>query len=549
MDDPVTQFAVQQLRSLLGFDEVDEIAQYVVTLQDDAISSYMTDMLGDPARADAFAKALRAKRKAHQKRTKSAAATTKQAESKLLSSAEQAKKGDAERASSARNVMPAKMSQKERKRWQREQQRQRYGEIGADGFPISADASGIEADAADAPPEQLGPAAYVKGELGAFVQVRGKKSSDGIGAGGGGGGSTQRAAPRSGKSVQVTRVSKAPGPATTKKIGLGLSGSRTATGAADVAGADKPYCNCLYCGRIAYVDEGKAEKCEFCGLELEWDADKRANLGRRLATEGVEGCNKEALAAMARAEGLRDKLLHFDRTSAQRSYVYDDQADYYGDSASAWLSSEERSAAREKADARREKNLYRKRQVKISFDIAGRRVIEQSDDEDEDRDAADGVPEWDDGSALEEAKTALAPWRAAAAESDALQAGRGSSKLSSTTTGRFGISSSLFEGPLAQYSSLPAEDASSAPETLAGAGLTVESGQGVRKGRALANSALTGRAKEVFDAIAAGINSDGAVGQRTLSGGTSTKAHVRQRLQHAAPVCEEAEGEEVREED
>ena len=142
----------------------------------------------------------------------------------------------------------------------------------------------------------------------------------------------------------------------------------------------------------------------------------------------------------------------------------------------------------------------------------------------------------------------LIPWRSAAAESDALQAGRGSSKIS-PTTGRFGISSALFEGPLARYSSLPAEDASSAPETLAGAGLTVESGQGVRKGRALANSALTGRAKEVFEAIAAGVTSDAAAGHRTSSGGVSTKSHVRQRLQHAVPVCEEAEGEEAREED
>ena len=117
--------------------------------------------------------------------------------------------------------------------------------------------------------------------------------------------------------------------------------------------------------------------------------------------------------------------------------------------------------------------------------------------------------------------------------------GRGSGK--GTPVGRSGASSSLFEGPLARYSTLPAEDASSAPETLAGAGLTVESGQGVRKGRALANSALTGRAKEVFEAIAVGSSRDSAAGGRASSDGI--RAPARQRLQHAAPVVEEYDAE------
>ena len=81
----------------------------------------------------------------------------------------------------------------------------------------------------------------------------------------------------------------------------------------------------------------------------------------------------------------KDRLVHFDREVAARSRVFDDQNDYFQDSNDRWLSQAERELARRKFEAIREKKTMKRKNVKISFDIAGRRVMSY-DDEDKDED-------------------------------------------------------------------------------------------------------------------------------------------------------------------
>lgn len=87
-----------------------------------------------------------------------------------------------------------------------------------------------------------------------------------------------------------------------------------------------------------------------------------------------ESCNNmETLSAYEQ----KDKLLVFDKENAKRTQVRDSQADYY--SSHMWLSEEEKKTMMEKEKKRKEmKSRIHEKKLHISFDIAGRRVIEYS---------------------------------------------------------------------------------------------------------------------------------------------------------------------------
>ncbi|XP_050540556.1 activating signal cointegrator 1 isoform X3 [Daktulosphaira vitifoliae] len=80
----------------------------------------------------------------------------------------------------------------------------------------------------------------------------------------------------------------------------------------------------------------------------------------------------------------RNKLLEFDRTSAKRTNVIDDQMDYYSVN-SGWLSSEQKDQLKKKEIQRQEKKHGSRRTKKITIDFAGRQVYEKKEsDNDED---------------------------------------------------------------------------------------------------------------------------------------------------------------------
>lgn len=65
----------------------------------------------------------------------------------------------------------------------------------------------------------------------------------------------------------------------------------------------------------------------------------------------------------------KERLLKFDREFTQRTKIYDDQADYFSNSTSMWLTEDEQMNALEKDEARRKEMHERKKQVlDIAFD-------------------------------------------------------------------------------------------------------------------------------------------------------------------------------------
>ena len=160
----------------------------------------------------------------------------------------------------------------------------------------------------------------------------------------------------------------------------------------------------------------------------------------------------------------------------------------------------------------------------MCFDIAGRRVL--ADDGEEGSDGGEGGDSGGAGSDGElggEDDGGAGPAGGAAAEAAATDAMfaqlRGDVQAQREDAAR----SALLSGPLAQYSCLPAEDTSSCPETLAGAGQKTDM---LGNRRSLANNALTGRAREVFQAISASAPAGAA------AAGARPALAMGRRLQH-----------------
>ncbi|CAM9198631.1 unnamed protein product [Laminaria digitata] len=138
--------------------------------------------------------------------------------------------------------------------------------------------------------------------------------------------------------------------------------------------------NCTTCGKIACVVEG-GFGCSFCAAVLprtgrEPKSQSGGDTKGGGASEGVSG-GAAPSAALKEALERKDKLLLFDRTSASRTRVLDDQGDYF--TSHNWLSQRERESGEAEEKARRDEAAQRRgarREVKLSIDIMGRRVVE-----------------------------------------------------------------------------------------------------------------------------------------------------------------------------
>ena len=104
-----------------------------------------------------------------------------------------------------------------------------------------------------------------------------------------------------------------------------------------------PLTNCLQCGRISCELEGY-DYCPFCN-----------NLITKVATSGITN-NDSAMAH-------KERLLEYDRTSASRTYVHDDQEDYFVTQTSMWSSEQEQEDACILEEERRKKLHQRGNQV------------------------------------------------------------------------------------------------------------------------------------------------------------------------------------------
>lgn len=123
------------------------------------------------------------------------------------------------------------------------------------------------------------------------------------------------------------------------------------------------YINCLGCGRIACVVE-TFDNCPYCSAPF---------------TDNP--WNTEHSESMEKAIVEKERLLTYDRGSAQRTTVYDDEEDYYIARASnVWLSADERddayNAARE-IEEKKERERFRPT-IKIAIDVENRQIREES---------------------------------------------------------------------------------------------------------------------------------------------------------------------------
>eukprot|EP00742_Colponemidia_sp_Colp-10_P006673 GILJ01007153.1.p1 GENE.GILJ01007153.1~~GILJ01007153.1.p1 ORF type:complete len:798 (+),score=122.22 GILJ01007153.1:23-2416(+) len=120
--------------------------------------------------------------------------------------------------------------------------------------------------------------------------------------------------------------------------------------------------NCLSCGRIVCEQEGSGP-CMFCA---NWVG---AGAPAAVVTAGQE--------SLRRAVAHKDKLLDFDRTAARRLQVIDDQSDWFDASENTWLSEDQRALAKKRAEESELKKEQNRRTMRVTFDIAGRRVIQE----------------------------------------------------------------------------------------------------------------------------------------------------------------------------
>ncbi|KYM86106.1 Activating signal cointegrator 1 [Atta colombica] len=135
--------------------------------------------------------------------------------------------------------------------------------------------------------------------------------------------------------------------------------------------------NCLNCGRIVCVQEGSGP-CFYCG-ELVCSPDEQVLLGSN-TKQGDNLYNKlmdqKPYKNLEDSLKQRDKLLEFDRNSARRTKVIDDESDYY-QSNSIWLSHEER----KKLQKQEEEELARKHASrldrKVAIDFMGRVIVDE----------------------------------------------------------------------------------------------------------------------------------------------------------------------------
>ncbi|KAJ6814754.1 activating signal cointegrator 1 [Iris pallida] len=131
--------------------------------------------------------------------------------------------------------------------------------------------------------------------------------------------------------------------------------------------------NCLSCGKIVCEQEGEGP-CSFCGALVLREGSTYA---------GLDDFSAPASATEAAAEAYAKRLVDYDRNSAARTTVIDDQSDYYEIEGNSWLSGEEKDRLRMKQKEIEEANEARKGKVIVTFDLLGRKVLVDKDDAEE----------------------------------------------------------------------------------------------------------------------------------------------------------------------
>lgn len=166
------------------------------------------------------------------------------------------------------------------------------------------------------------------------------------------------------------------------------------------AGKHKLVNNCTRCGRVVCEQEGSGP-CLFCGHlvgtpeemevlsrgskkseqlrhRLMKDADRVQYIGDK--KDNFQSSSSKINDGYEKAVRHKEKLLDYDKTSARRTQVIDDESDYFSTDSNRWLSQKEREMLRKREEELRSKRFASKKDRKITLDFAGRQVIEEHSD-------------------------------------------------------------------------------------------------------------------------------------------------------------------------
>uniref|UniRef100_A0A803P9J4 Zinc finger C2HC5-type domain-containing protein n=1 Tax=Cannabis sativa TaxID=3483 RepID=A0A803P9J4_CANSA len=126
--------------------------------------------------------------------------------------------------------------------------------------------------------------------------------------------------------------------------------------------------NCLSCGKIVCEKEGEGP-FSFCGSLV---------LGKGSKYAGLDESPPLISDAEAVAEAYSKRLVDYDRNSAARTTLIDDQSDYYEMEGNNWLSMEEKELLRKKREEIEEEEKAKQNRVVVTFDLVCHKVLDFS---------------------------------------------------------------------------------------------------------------------------------------------------------------------------
>ncbi|KAK9119285.1 hypothetical protein Scep_017378 [Stephania cephalantha] len=165
--------------------------------------------------------------------------------------------------------------------------------------------------------------------------------------------------------------------------------------------------------------------CSFCGALVLKEGSSYAGLD-----EAVVPLSD----AEAAAEAFAKRLVDYDRNSAARTTVIDDQSDYYEIEGNKWLSTEEKELLIKKREQVEEDERVRRNKVVVTFDLVGRKVVVNKDEASEEHGLLRPLDEKETNRIKPNPSVKVQPVFVAPADSKGSTKGRSQSKKFSTST-------------------------------------------------------------------------------------------------------------------
>ena len=136
--------------------------------------------------------------------------------------------------------------------------------------------------------------------------------------------------------------------------------------------------NCLSCGKIICAQEGSGP-CLFCGSLVVTNEEQsvldKKNKKSDLLYKKLVG--DEGRSQYQAAVDNKNRLLDYQANSAKRTQIIDDESDYFNVDTNKWLTPEQREAMKKRKEEQHEEKHKSRLDRKITFDFAGRKVVEE----------------------------------------------------------------------------------------------------------------------------------------------------------------------------